>query len=210
MNRTLPLLLFFLVLISSTRTYAQDRIYLKSGQEILGWVSEKSDRLVKYRILESENSPVIVLKSAKVEKITFRNGQEEIFQPEGARMNMRVGINGGLMMAIGKELAFYKTQIDYFLTPEWNLLANWLIDVEGDQMGISAGGCYYFNPYKVTRIKAYAGINTGYADSFFLQTPVGLSFTSDKGFDAKLGLNGILFPAWGGGITAELLIGLRF
>ncbi len=211
MNRTLPLLLFFLILISITRTYAQDMIYMKSGQEIMGWVSEKSDRLVKYRLFNADDSPVIVLKSSKINKITFRNGQEEYFQPEGVRMNMRAGINGGLMLGIGEETAFYKTQIDYFLTPEWNILANWLVDVEGDGMGISAGGCYYFNPYKITKIKVYAGLTAGFTDDLFFQTPVGLSFTSNRGFDAKLGLNGIFSPAWGGGgITAELLIGLRF
>jgi len=59
----------FLILFSIS--YGQDKILLKTGEEINAWIVEKSEKEILYKILDSEDSPLIVLRTYKVKKITY-------------------------------------------------------------------------------------------------------------------------------------------
>jgi hypothetical protein len=89
---------------------------------------------------------MIVIKTAKVEKITFRNGQELATVPDVVRMQKRFGIGGGLMVGVGIESAFFKLQADYFVSPAISIEFDGLMEVEGGS-GIALGAKYYFDPY---------------------------------------------------------------
>ena len=199
--------LFFLPLNS----FAQDKIILKSGEEKEAWVFEQSDKTVKYRLMNTVASPIIILKTNKIEKIIYRNGTETIFIPPGIRMQKRFAINGGLMIGLGKEVAFYKLQADYFVKPELNIELNTFAEVEGGG-GLSVGAKYYFNPHRPKKLKGYAGLLIGSIwDDFIIQIPVGLNFTTKAGFDLKFGLNSIYTPSYSDyTIFPELLLGWRF
>jgi hypothetical protein len=190
---------------------AQDKILMNSGKEIKAWIIEKSDTEIKYKILDSEESPMIVIKTAKVEKITFRNGQELATVPDVVRMQKRFGVGGGLMVGVGIESAFFKLQADYFVTPAISIEFDGLMEVEGGS-GIAFGAKYYFDPYNPKKVKGYAGLMLGGAyGEFFMQIPVGMSYTGKRGFDLKLGFSGIYFPSYSEfGVFPELTLGWRF
>jgi hypothetical protein len=115
--RTIKSVMVLCAILLSLTLNAQDKILMKSGKEIKAWIVEKSDTEIKYKIIDSEDSPMVVIKTAKVEKITFRNGQEMSTVPDLVRMNKRFGIGGGLMVGVGIESAFFKLQADYFVSP---------------------------------------------------------------------------------------------
>lgn len=209
--RTIKYLMILSALFIIQSLRAQDKIVLKTGEIIDALVIEKSDKEIKYKILDSDDSPIIILKTNKVEKITFRNGQEMNMMPDLIRMNKRFGINGGLMFGLSAESVFYKLQADYYIKPGLSLEFNGLIEVE-DGAGMTIGAKYYFDPYNPKRLKGYAGLLVGsiYED-FLIQVPVGINYIGKRGFDLKFGLSGLYVPSYSGyGIYSELLLGWRF
>jgi hypothetical protein len=62
------------------------------------------------------------------------------------------------------------------------------------------------------KVKGYAGLMLGGAyGEFFVQIPVGMSYTGKRGFDLKLGFSGIYFPSYSEfGVFSELTLGWRF
>jgi hypothetical protein len=172
---------------------------------------EKSDTEIKYKIIDSEDSPVVVIKTVRVDRIIFRDGQEMETVPDLVRMKKRFGLGGGMMIGLGVESAFYILQADYFITPGISIELDGLIEVEGGS-GLALGAKYYFNPYSPGNVKAYAGLMLGGAyGEFFIQIPVGMSFTGKRGFDLKLGFNSIIIPPLSEfGVFPELTLGWRF
>jgi hypothetical protein len=141
--------LFMLVLFCQ----AQDKILLKNGDEFNAWVIEQSECRVKFRILDREDSPLINLKTKRVESITYRNGVVMSFKPRGVRMDKRFGINVGMMYAIDWfDIGIFVLKGDYFLTPWLNIEANGLRGIEGGT-GMTLGANYYFNPYRIQMSK---------------------------------------------------------
>lgn len=204
-------LMILVTLIVANVAQAQDQIILKSGEVIDAQVTEKSDKVIKYKIMDSDDSPIIILKTARVEKIKFRDGQEMTLTPDLIRMNKRFGVSAGLMFGLGAESAFYKIQADYFVTPGLSLELNGLIEVE-DGGGMAAGVKYYLDPYNPKRLKGYAGVLVGtlYED-FFFQVPFGISYVGKRGFDLKFGLSGMYIPSYSDyGLYSELGLGWRF
>ncbi len=198
-------------LILTLSMNAQDKILLKNGDEISAWIVEKSDKEIKYKIIDSDDSPLVVIKTGSVVKITYRNGQEMKTVPDLVRMNNRFGIGMGLMVGIGIESAFYKFQADYFVTPGISIEFDGLVEVEGGG-GMAIGAKYYFDPYSPKKLKGYAGLMLGGVyDEFFIELPFGMSYTGTKGFDLKLGFSGLYFPSYSEiGIFPELTLGWRF
>lgn len=210
--RAIKFLLSIGVLILIQNIYAQDKIILKDGNVINAYVVEKSDLIVKYKLLNTTDSPVIVLRTNKIEKIIFRNGEVMDVTPDLIRMNRRFGVDAGLMMGLDSESAFYIIQTDYFITPGFNLEIAGMVDVEQDGGGLTFGFKYYFNPYTPGKLKGYAGLNCGTLDNDFqIQVPFGVNYVTKNGFDLKLGLSGLYLPGYGYyGLHAVLLLGWRF
>jgi len=201
------------LMFSFANSLAQDKIILKSGEEKEGWVIEQSDKIIKYRLTDANDSPVIILKTSKVEKIIYRNGEEVSLKPAGIRMEKRLAINAGVITELANESdGFYKLQADYSVTPGFTIVLSNFFQPEGDS-GFAFGAMHYFNPHRPTLFKPYAGLLGGARnDNFMLQIPVGVNFTTKFGFDAKLGVNGVYTSDYYSPyvIYAELLIGWRF
>ncbi len=200
--------LFMLVLFCQ----AQDKILLKNGDEFNAWIIEQSECRVKFKLLNQEDSPLINLKTNRIESITYRNGLVMNFKPTGTRMDKRFGINAGLMYAIDWfDIGIFVLKGDYFLTPSLNIEANVLRGIEGGT-GMTLGANYYFNPYRNSNVKGFTGMRFGFFENgFVFQIPVGISYTSKSGFDLKLGISGLVdpkFPEYY--LFSELSVGWRF
>jgi len=212
MKKTILLCLTALM-FSFANSFAQDKIILKSGEEKEGWVAVQSDKVIKYRLTKAVNSPVIILKTSKVEKVIYRNGEKVSLKPAGIRMEKRLAINAGVITELANESdGFYKLQADYFVTSGFTIVLSNFFQPEGDS-GFALGAMHYFTPHRPTLFKPYAGLLGGVRDdNFMLQIPVGINFTTKLGFDAKLGLSGVYTADSHDPyvIHAELLIGWRF
>lgn len=209
METTKYLLIFISIFLSNT-ILSQDKIVLKNGENITAFIVEKSEKKIKYKIMDSDNSPIIILKAEKVEKIVFRNGRE-IILPDLIRMNNRFAVRGGLIYGLSVESAFYTIGADYFVSPGISVELNGLISVE-DGGGIEIGAKYFFDPYKPTKLKGYAGLLIGASyENVFLQVPFGINYIGEKGFDFRLGLRGVYDPSNSAySIYSELTLGWRF
>lgn len=209
MRTKIPKLLTFISVLICLGGYSQDKIILKNGNEINGWIIEKSDKEIKYKIQDASDSPIILTKTNKIDKIIFKDGQIMKVSPDAVRMDKPIGVKVGLM--IGLESGNYKIQADYFLNPAINIDVNMIMGGLGGG-GLTTGINYYFNPNKPSPLKIYAGLSCGAVWSeFVLGVPFGLSLTSKKGFDLKLGINEIYGAKYGGVILySELLLGWRF
>lgn len=211
--KTIKYLLFLSALISFQTIKAQDTIVLNTGEAIEALVLTKSDKEIKYKFSAFSDSPIIILKPNKVEKIIFRNGTEMTILPDLIRMHKRFGANAGLIFGLGIESVFYKFQADYYISPEFNIELNGLIDAQdGDGGGMAIGTKYYFNAYKPKKLKQYAGLFVGAINNdFVIQIPFGMNYISKRGFEIKGGFNGLYVPSNSDyDIYLELLLGWRF
>jgi hypothetical protein len=204
-------LIFLFSLLFVNIAAAQDKIIMNNGEVIHALVIEKSDKEIKFRIYDLEDSPMITMKTQKVEKIIFRNGQEMNITPDVIRMKKRFGVGAGFNFGLAEEIVFLKLEADYFITPGLKLVFNGIIEVE-DGGGLALGVNYFFNPRSPRKLKGYTGILAGMMwDDFFIQTPVGINYVSKTGFDVKAGINGLSFPSHSFyTICAEFTIGWRF
>jgi hypothetical protein len=126
-------------------------------------------------------------------------------------MDKRFGINAGLIYELSNfDYGIFVLKGDYFLTPWLNLEANVLWDLY--DTGMSIGANYYFNPYRNSPTKGFAGTRVGnFSGEFFLQFPVGLSYTTKSGFDLKLGISGLTdMDFYYFYLFSELSVGWRF
>ncbi len=210
--RTIKFLLTLGVLILFQNIKAQDKIILKNGTVINAYVIEKSDLTVKYKFANTNDSPVIVLRTNKIKRIIFRNGEVMDITPDLIRIKKRFGVDAGLMMGLDSESAFYKIQADYFISPGFNLEMAGMVDVEQDGGGFTLGLKYYFNPKNPGKLKGYAGLSFGTLDDDFqIRVPFGINYVTKNGFDLKLGLSSLYLSRYGYyGLYAELLLGWRF
>ena len=208
--KTAQYLAMLISLLLSNIGISQDKIFMKNGEEIVAFVVEKSDRYVKYKIMDTDNSPVIIVRTEKVEKVIFRNGKEMIL-PDLIRMNRRFGVNGGLIFGLTEESVFFTIGSDYFLTPGISVGLNGLVAAEGGG-GIELGGKYFFDPYNPRKLKGYTGMIVGVSNSqLFLQVPFGVNYIGEKGFDFKLGLRGFYAPTNNTySLYSDLTLGWRF
>jgi hypothetical protein len=199
-----------LIFIFSTTSFSQDKIFLKSGEEFKAFILEKSEKKIRYKIMDSPDSPIIILRTEKVEKIVFRNGQKIDF-PDLIRMNKRFGVNGGLLFGLGIESVFYKLRADYFITAGFSLELAGLVEAEGGS-ALELGAKYYFGPYHPSKLKGYAGLSVGaFRQGFFTQVPFGIHYVSKKGFDLKVGLSGQYIPSNSSiNLHSDLTLGWRF
>jgi len=191
---------------------AQDKIVFKSGEVVDGYVILKSDKEIKYKLIDSENSPIVIIKTNKVQKITYRNGVEMNIIPDVIRMDKRFGIGTGLVYLPESEAAFYKFQADYYLSQGFNLEVNGVLEMGLGTRGMFLGLKYLFDPYSPKKLKGYAGLLAGaISQDFVIQVPIGLHYVTKSGFDARLGLSGFYIPNdYGFGFFTELTIGWRF
>ncbi|UBM59418.1 hypothetical protein LAG90_01940 [Marinilongibacter aquaticus] len=135
--------------------------------------------------------------------------EDDLAQNE--RVVKPLGLSTGLSLSIGKEYGFYKFQGDYFFTSKINMEWNAYYDPSGGG-GLTLGPSYYFISRKVKKVIPFTGINLGALDNKFVaQVPLGVSFMTKKGFQAKFDLNGYFSPTnEESGILTELVVGWRF
>jgi hypothetical protein len=78
------LVLFTLLMGVSSGAFAQDILYLLSGDEIETKLTEISSSELKYKRIDNLDGPVFVIERSKVFKVKYSNGQSEVMTKPGA------------------------------------------------------------------------------------------------------------------------------
>ena len=170
---------------------SQDRIFIKNNKQITVQIVEQTDKIVKYKMLDYEDSPVLSIKNQLISKIEYQNGIIDEMGNQNPRKNKPLGINAGLQ--IGDD-GNYTATIDYFITPQIDLEINYGSDFYRDFPYFSTGTRIHINSDLSTRrLIPFAGLLWGsiYQNSF-LQIPIGLNYTTKLGFNASLSLNSMI------------------
>jgi len=85
----LKTILLFSILLLSSETFAQDKIYTKDGGVYEAKIKEINSRHVIYKKWSNQNGPDYELPKSKVDRIKFENGEEEIFDDSRSAGNKR-------------------------------------------------------------------------------------------------------------------------
>lgn len=75
----------FLVLITAIhvgKTYAQDKMILRNGNELTVKVIEVDTDIIKYKKYDNLNGPIYSIDKSKVFMITYKNGTKDVFKKQ--------------------------------------------------------------------------------------------------------------------------------
>ena len=206
---------FTILLLSIVIQYgtAQDRITIKKDQKLDVRIIEKTDKMVKYKMADYENGPVLWIKLSKLSRIEYSNGIVDQLGYQNPRRRRPFGINaGGAFAPIGRS-GFFSSTIDYFIIPQVDLEINiGTSDPTSYGVYFAAGSRIHLNSNNSEKkLTPFTGLLVGsnYGDGF-IQIPGGLNYLTDSGLNGSLSLNEMIgFNSWL--VTfIEMRIGWRF
>ena len=171
--------------------FGQDRIFTKDNQQITVQIVEQTDKIVKYKMLDYGDSPLLSIKNRLISKIEYKNGTVDEMGNQNPRKNKPLGINAGLQIW---EDGNYTATLDYFITPQIDLEINYGSDFYRDFPYFSTGTRIHINSDLSTRkLTPFVGLLWGsiYQNSF-LQIPIGINFSTKFGFNTSASLNSMI------------------
>jgi hypothetical protein len=210
MKSIFTILLLSFIFLNST---AQDRITIKKGQQLDVRIIEKTNKMVKYKMADYEDGPVLWIKLKRLSGIEYKNGIIDRLGYQNPRKSRPLGINaGGAFAPVGKS-GFFSTTIDYFVIPQVDLEINiGTSDITSYGVYFSAGSRFHINSdNSEKKLTPFTGLLVGsnYGDGF-IQIPGGFNYLTDIGINGSLSLNEMIgFNSWL--VTfIEVRIGWRF
>lgn len=186
-------------------------IRTKDDQQLNVKIIEKTNRHIKYRMIDYEDGPIISINNNRISKIEYKNGVVDLMGNQNPRKNKPFGISAGMALWLPEEGGMFSSTLDYFIIPQVDLEINIGTDLE-DGLYFSAGGRFHLNSnISDNRLTPFTGLLVGseFGDRF-MQIPVGLNYLSKPGFNTSLSLNQMFFfDSWQ--VTfIELRIGWKF
>ena len=205
----------FLIILILTCVFqpvtGQDIIKTKDKQQLKVKIIEQTNRLIKYKMIDYEDGPILSISNHRVTKIEYKNGFVDLMGYQNPRKNRPFGINGGFALWISEEGGMFTSTIDYFIIPQIDLEFN--IGTDLDNGFYFAGGSrFHLNSNNSeNRFTPFTGLLFGseFGDAF-LQIPVGINYLTKPGFNTSLSLNQMLFFSSWKATLIELRIGWKF
>jgi len=77
MNKTLLTFIFFLFV--GIRSFAQDTIIFRNGDEVVAKVAEVSDSEIKYHLWNNQSGPIYVKKASDIFMVKYKGGYKEVY-----------------------------------------------------------------------------------------------------------------------------------
>ncbi len=204
--------LFILILtIVFQSVIGQDKIYTKDGQQLNVKIVEQTPRLIKYKMVDYEDGPVLSLSNNRIYKIEYKNGFTDLMGYQNPRKNKPFGINAGIAIWVSEEGGMFTSTVDYFIIPQIDLEVNIGTDLDNG-FYFSGGSRFHLNSgFSDNRFTPFAGLllGTEFGDGF-LQVPVGINYLTKAGFNTSLSLNEMFFFNSWRATLVELRIGWKF
>lgn len=180
------------IIISIQTSFSQDKIFTKDKGQLNVQIIEKTDKLVRYKMLDYENGPILNIKNNLISKIEYKNGVVDLMGSQNPRKNKPLGINTGLTNGLDQD--FLTVTLNYFILPRLELELSYGSDFGRDFPYFTAGTRVHVgSDYSHNRITPFSGLLVGstYENSFF-QIPLGLNYSTKKGFNASLSINNMI------------------
>jgi hypothetical protein len=180
--------------------YGQDIINTKSGQQLNADITEQTDKVVKYRMSDYEDGPVLWMKLSRIDSIEYKNGFTDLLGYQNPRKQKPFGVNLGGALAPAVRSGFVSSSLDYFISPQVDLeVSIGTSDITSAGFYFSAGSRFHLNSkYSEKRLTPFTGLLFGsnYGDEF-CQVPAGINWLSEKGINVSLSLNEMIgFSLW--------------
>ena len=191
---------------------AQDKIFTKDKQTMTVKIIEQTNKLIKYKLTDYEDSPVLTMKNSRIEKIEYKNGQVDRLGNQNPRHYRPFGINAGMSYFLTEEAAYFMVNMDYFVIPQINIQMNIGSEFESGTY-FSMGSRFHLNSdYSENKFTPFTGLLAG-ADygKGFIQIPIGLNYLGKNGFNTSLSLNQMFYlkDSWQSTFV-ELTLGWKF
>jgi len=178
----------------------QDLITTKHDQQLNVRIIEQTNKIVKYKMGDYVDGPILWIKLNRINKIEYKNGVTDLMGYQNPRKRRPIGISaGGAFAPVGKS-GFFSTSIDYFVIPQVDLEMNFgTSDPRTYGIFFSTGSRIHLNSDNSEKsLTPFTGLLVGsnYGDGF-LQIPGGVSYINEKGLNASLSLNEMIgFSSW--------------
>jgi hypothetical protein len=184
----------FLLLFIFNYITAQDKISTNNGKQLNVKILEQERKVVKYKMPDYSDGPVLSMKTSEISKIEYMNGFVDQMGNQNPRKNKPFGISiGGVKWLSSSGLMFTST-MDYFITPQIDMEIN--IGADSYQLFyFSAGGRIHINSnYSDNKITPFTGALFGYEyGKEFIQIPIGINYIHSSGINASLSINEMFF-----------------
>jgi hypothetical protein len=189
----------------------QDKIFTKDKNQLNVKIVEKTNRLVKYKMIDYEDGPILSISNYRISKIEYKNGYIDLMGFQNPRKNKPFGISAGYVRWVSEEGGMFSSTLDYFIIPQIDLELNIGTDLE-DGLYFSGGSRFHLSSdFSVKKFTPFTGLLFGseFGDGF-LQIPIGINYLTKPGFNTSLSLNQMFFFNSWQATLLELRIGWRF
>jgi hypothetical protein len=176
---------------------AQDKIDTKDNKQLNVKIIENTGKVVKYKMPDYSDGPVLSMKTSRISKIEYFNGVVDLLGNQNPRKNKPFGISIGGGKWISSSGLMFTSTMDYFITPQFDMEVN--IGADSQQLFyISAGTRIHINSrYSHNRLTPFAGALFGYEyGKEFVQIPLGVNYIyklSKWNFNFSLSANELIF-----------------
>ena len=192
---------------------AQDKIETKDNRQLDVRILENTGKVVKYKMSDYSDGPVITLKARRIEKIEYKNGVVDLMGNQNPRKAKPLGISIGGGKWVSSSGLMFTASMDYFITPQLDMEVNIGTDSQ-KPFYLSAGPRFHLNSsYSDNRLTPFTGALFGYEyGKEFVQIPLGVNYIhklSKLNFNFSLSVNELIFSNEYQTII-ELRGGLRF
>lgn len=190
----------------------QDVITTKDDKQLKVWVTEQSDKYVKYRMPDYENGPVIILKSNQIRKIEYKNGYTDLMGYQNPRKNRPLGISAGYAAGLTSGGVLFSGTVDYFVMPQVDLEINLGTSDLSGELYYTAGSRFHFTSRNSEhRLTPFTGVLLGaYYGDGIVQVPAGISYLTRMGINASLSVNEMISVKSWQATFLEFRLGWRF
>ncbi len=172
----------------------QDKIETKDNKQLDVKIVENTGKVVKYKMPDYPDGPIISLKAGRIEKIEYKNGVVDLMGNQNPRKEKPLGISIGGAKWISSAGLMFTSSMDYFLTPQVDLEVNMGADSQ-QILYLSGGARLHINPnYSEKRITPFTGLLFGYEyRDGFIQIPLGVNYIHKSGINISLSVNEMIF-----------------
>lgn len=191
MKRHLVLLILVFVFYCVT---GQDKIDTKDNKQLNVKIIEKTGKVVKYKMPDYSDGPVLSIKTSRISKIEYMNGVVDFMGNQNPRKYKPFGISIGGGKWISSSGLMFTSTMDYFVNPHIDVEVN--IGADSQQLFyISSGMRLHINSnYSESRITPFTGALFGYEyEKEFIQIPLGMNFIHKTGINVSLSINELIF-----------------
>ena len=200
------------VILVCPAVLSQDTITLKDHIKLNVRVVEQTERVVRYRMADYEDGPVIAIRSNRIRKISYRNGYTDPMGYQNPRKSMPLGISAGFAGEVTSGGSMVLLSADYFVMPQIDLEASLGTSDLSGGLYFAAGPRFHINTrYSVHRLTPFTGVLGGYYyGDPVIQLPAGLQYITKAGLSVSLSINELIsFESWQATFI-ELRAGWRF